>query len=80
MRIVSLIFIAIITFVIVLIVKRPELFKDFWLWLIGLSGLVLHALQTIWNDAKGLFSKASELAIKKEKEIIAKIQSNKKQP
>ncbi len=65
MRIVSLIFIAIITFVIVLMVKRPELLKDFWLWLIGLSGLVLHALQTIWNYAKELFSKASEVAIKK---------------
>ncbi len=77
MRIVSLIFIAIITFVIVLLVKRPELLKDFWLWLIGLSGLVLHALQVIWSYVKKLFLKAFEPEIKKEKEVTLKMQGKK---
>jgi hypothetical protein len=77
MRIVSLIFIAIITFVIVLVVKRPELFKNFWLWLIGLSGLVLHVLQVIWNYVKEVFSKAFESEIKKKKEVTVKMQTKK---
>ena len=58
-------------------VKRPELLKDFWLWLIGLSGLVLHALQVIWNHVKEVFSKAFESEIEKKKEVTVKMQSKK---
>lgn len=75
MRIVSLILIAIITFVIVLVVKRPELLKDFWLWLVGLSGLVLRGLQIIWDHMKEIFSKAFES--EKKKKDTAQIQSKK---
>jgi hypothetical protein len=77
MRIMSLIFIAIITFLIVLMVKRPELLKDFWLWLVGLSGLVLHAFQVIWKDAKELFSKAFETTTKKENKVTPQTQNKK---
>ena len=73
----SLIFIAIITFLIMLAVKRPELLKDFWLWLVGLSGLILHAFQVIWNDAKALFSKAFESTIKKKNEATPQTQNKK---
>lgn len=77
MRIMSLIFIAIITFLIVLAVKRPELLKDFWLWLVGLSGLILHAFQIIWNDVKELFSKAFESVTKKKREVTPQTQNKK---
>ena len=77
MRIISLIFIAIITFVIVLAAKRPEFLKDLWLWLIGLSGLILRGLQIIWGYTKDLFSKAFESTIKNKKEDTAQVQSKK---
>lgn len=75
MRIISLILIGIITFVIILVVKRPELLKDFWLWLIGLSGLILRGLQIIWDHMKEIFSKAFES--EKKKEAATEIQSKK---
>jgi hypothetical protein len=77
MRLISLVFIAVLTFVIVLMVKRPELLKDFWLWLIGFSGLILHGLQSVGNYFKGLYNKTSASLQEKEKEIASKIKAKK---
>ena len=42
-RIATLIFIAILTFVIVLFIQRPELLEEIWIWIIGLIGTILDA-------------------------------------
>ena len=40
-RIILLLFIAIVVFVIILIIKRPDIVGNFWLWVVGLAGPVI---------------------------------------
>ena len=60
MRWFALLLIAVITFAIVLLVKKPELVKDFWLWLIGFAGLILHVLKIVKDFLVKSFSKIAE--------------------
>jgi hypothetical protein len=46
-RITFLLFIAIVAFVAVLIVKRPDIISNFWLWLVGLAGPIIAFFQRI---------------------------------
>ncbi len=57
MRGVGLLFIAIITFVIVLLVKNPDIVKEFWLWVIGLAGIIVHIFQLLRDFVKQVFYK-----------------------
>lgn len=57
MRWIGLLFVAIITFVIILLVKNPDVVKKFWLWAIGLSGFIIHIAQLTWNFLKQFFTK-----------------------
>jgi hypothetical protein len=73
MRIVALIFIAIITLGIVFFVKRPEVLKDIWLWLVGFMGPILYLFKTIANYFKELYSKSSQSLIEKKKDLESRI-------
>jgi len=77
MRIISLLFIGVVTFVIVLVVKRPDLVKDFWLWLIGFSGLIMHGVQILLKYLKEFYAKASDSILEKKNEITSKIETKK---
>lgn len=55
-----LIFVAIITFAVIYIIKNPDILNEFWLWLVGLAGTIGLALEGIWDFIKGLFKKPEE--------------------
>lgn len=61
MRIPLLILIAIITFVIVLLVNNPDFVKQFWLWAVGLAGVIIQLFAGLWNFLKNIFSKGAEM-------------------
>ena len=67
MRIISLVLIGIITFVIVLMIKRPELLKDFWLWVIGFAGVIVQGLKVLWAHLTDLFSQTKHSLLEKTK-------------
>ena len=48
MRWLLLIFVAIITFGIILLVNNPDLVHKFWLWVIGLAGVIVELLKQLW--------------------------------
>ena len=49
-RITFLVLIAIITFVVILVVKRPDIIGSFWLWLVGLAGPIIAFFQRIIHE------------------------------
>ncbi len=59
-RITFLIFIAIITFAVILWVKRPDIIGNFWLWVVGLAGPVIAFFKRIIYeiDQRNIFKKA----------------------
>jgi len=63
--------IGLVTFSIILFVKRPELIQKFWLWVVGLSGFIIKILQVIYEAFQRWFATGEEL-IEKEKEKIEK--------
>ena len=65
MRWIGLLFVAIITFVIILLVKNPDVVKKFWLWAIGLAGFIIHIAQLIWNFLKQFVTKKNKIAARK---------------
>lgn len=69
MRWLGLLLIAAITFAIVLVVKKPELIKEFWLWLVGFAGFIIRILQIIKDFLVKSFSKVSE-EVKAKKEML----------
>ena len=54
-RILLLLFIAILVFVIILVIKRPDIIGNFWLWILGLAGPVIATGKRIINEAKKRF-------------------------
>jgi hypothetical protein len=46
-RIVLLLFIALITVAVILMVRRPDLVSHFWLWLVGLAGPIIAFFKRI---------------------------------
>lgn len=68
MRLLALLLIALIAFAIVMVVKRPELVKEFWLWIIGLAGIIIQVIKMIKDFLVKAFSKIS--ADVKEKKIF----------
>ncbi len=58
-RVFLLLFIAIITFLIVVLFNNPGLLDDIWLWLIGLAGLIIKGGKGIINYFSSLFDKMS---------------------
>ncbi|MDX9883500.1 MAG: DUF5675 family protein [Prolixibacteraceae bacterium] len=55
-RIFLLIIIAGVTFLIILFVRKPQLINEIWIWMIGLSGLIVKIFQRVVEYFKGLFS------------------------
>jgi hypothetical protein len=53
-RIILLIFIALITAVVILMVKRPDLISHFWLWLVGLAGPVIAFFKRIIYEIENM--------------------------
>lgn len=49
-RLLLLVLIGAATFLVVLYVQRPEVIHDFWLWVVGFSGVILRAF--IWIKEK----------------------------
>ena len=55
-RITILLFIAILTFIAVLYVKRPDLLSQVWLWLVGLAAPVIGLIKKLAEYLKKWFS------------------------
>jgi len=70
MRWLTLLLIAVITFAIVLAVKKPEYIKEFWLWLVGFAGFIIRILQIIKDFLVKTFSKISEEVKQKKQALI----------
>ena len=51
-RLTALLFIALLTFILVLLITNPDLFNDIYLYLIGLAGVIIKALQGVANSIK----------------------------
>ena len=51
-RFIALLFIAVLTFLAVLYVKRPDMLKDIWMWIVGLSAPVAGLLKRIYEEIK----------------------------
>ena len=59
-RMFLLLIIAGITFLVILFASKPELINDIWIWLIGLSGLIVKGFQLILDYFKDLFNSDSK--------------------
>ena len=55
-RLLLLILVAGITFLVIFLLARPEVWKDVWLWLIGLAGPIVKIGDMIFKKIKSLFS------------------------
>ncbi|MEO1051992.1 MAG: DUF5675 family protein [Bacteroidota bacterium] len=55
-RIVFLVVVALITFVLVLFVQRPDILNDIWLWLVGLAGTIVGGFRAVVDFFKDRFS------------------------
>ncbi len=51
-KVLILIFIALLTFGVIFIIRKPEVLGDFWLWIVGLGGAAYKAVQKLWSIAK----------------------------
>ena len=52
-------------FTIVLVVKKPELIKEFWLWLVGFAGIIIRIGQMVWGFLVRSFSKIFDSGVGK---------------
>jgi hypothetical protein len=61
-RIVLLLFIALITAAVILMVKRPDLISHFWLWVVGLAGPIIVFFKRIIYEVENMkiFKKADK--------------------
>ncbi|HBL75809.1 MAG: hypothetical protein A2W90_04725 [Bacteroidetes bacterium GWF2_42_66] len=71
-RILLLVIIAGITFLVILFARKPELISDIWIWLIGLSGLIVKGFQYIIEYFKDLFNPAPKPGANENTETEAK--------
>ena len=65
-RVLLLTAIAAITFAVIFFSARPDVLNDFWLWAVGLVGLIAKTLQLTFQRLKNLFSKRPVAKTKKE--------------
>ena len=75
-RFLLLVLIAGATFLIILFAVKPELIENIWLWIIGLSGAIIKAFQTLIEFFKEKFSSDKEVAEKKEPEANEQASDN----
>jgi hypothetical protein len=54
-RFMALVLVALLTFVAVLWVKRPEVISNLWLWLIGLSGPIIALGKRLFEEGRRMF-------------------------
>lgn len=57
-RFIALLFVALITFLAVLYVKRPDILSNVWLWIIGLAAPIVGLIKRLYIEAKEQFSKS----------------------
>lgn len=55
-RILLLLAIGGITFLVILFALRPDLWEDFLLWIVGLAGVIVRLITTVFSKLKNLFS------------------------
>lgn len=55
-RLLLLILVAGITFLVIFLMARPEVWKDVWLWLIGLAGPIIKMADMMFQKMKSLFT------------------------
>jgi hypothetical protein len=60
-----LLFIAILTFLAVLYVKRPDLLNHIWLWIVGLAAPVIGLVKKLAEFAKNWFTENIQKKITK---------------
>src|SRR5262245_23530329 len=53
-RIILLIFIGLVTFIIIMVLNNTTFGQDFWIYLVGLAGLVVKGFRSAANWVKGL--------------------------
>jgi len=56
-RIIALLFVALITFLAVLYVKRPDVLTNVWMWIIGLAAPIAGLFKKLYIEAKERLSK-----------------------
>jgi len=52
MRFYLLLLIGIITFIILMFANNPDLLNDVWMYIVGLSGVILKLIQTVRDKIK----------------------------
>ena len=75
-RFLLLVLIAGATFLIILFAVKPELIENIWLWIIGLSGAIVKAFQTLIEFFKEKFSSDKDVADKNEHEATEQVIDN----
>jgi hypothetical protein len=50
-----LVFVALITISVILIIYRPDLLEDIWLWLVGLIGPIIGFSKAIFKSISNFF-------------------------
>ncbi len=56
-RFIALLFVALITFLAVLYVKRPDVLSNVWIWIIGLAAPIAGLFKRLYIEVKERFSK-----------------------
>ena len=59
-RLLLLVLIGACTFLVVLFLRRPDILKEVWLWLVGLAGPIVHAGDFLIKRVKGIFTPKPE--------------------
>lgn len=71
-----LLFIGLATFGLVMLVKKPEVVKEFWLWVVGLASLIIRLGRLAWTVIKREIPKVWSW-IKKEEERWVEVPAEK---
>jgi hypothetical protein len=46
-------------FLVILFISRPDLWKDFWLWIVGLAGPIMKVIDLLYRKAKQLVTRTT---------------------
>jgi hypothetical protein len=61
MRISLLILVALLTLAAIYLYNNPDIVKQFWLWAVGLAGLIIQLCKSLWHLLKNLVSKIASM-------------------
>jgi hypothetical protein len=68
MRITLLILIALLTLAAIYLYNNPDIVTQFWLWAMGLAGLIVELFKSLWHILKNLATKITSMLQPKQAE------------